>query len=97
MMCAVSHDESPSGDAPRITVVLADDHAVVRSGLRLLLDAEAGLEVVAEAGDGDDALRYARAHRPSVLVLDLNMPGGPSLEAIPRDPRRVARRRASSC
>jgi two-component system response regulator NreC len=60
-----------------ITIVLADDHAVVRSGLRLLLDAEAGLHVVAEAGNTADALRLAKAHRPAVLVLDLNMPEGP--------------------
>jgi two-component system response regulator NreC len=66
-----------------ITVVLADDHAVVRKGLRLLLDAEPGLRVLAEAGTVPDALRMARAHRPTVLVLDLNMPGGSILEAIP--------------
>jgi two-component system, NarL family, response regulator NreC len=66
-----------------VTVVLADDHAVVRKGLRLLLDAEPGLRVVAEAGTVPDALRMARAHRPAVIVLDLNMPGGSSLEAIP--------------
>lgn len=68
-----------------ITIVLADDHAVVRSGLRLLLDAEDGLRVVAEAGDVPDAVRYTRAHRPRVLVLDLNMPGAEtsSLEALP--------------
>ena len=66
-----------------ITVVLADDHAVVRKGLRLLLDSEPGMRVVAEAGTVQDALRMARAHRPTVLVLDLNMPGGSSLEAIP--------------
>jgi two-component system response regulator NreC len=65
-------------------VVLADDHAVVRSGLRLLLDAKEGLEVVAEAGDVASALRHVGAHRPAVLVLDLNMPGEPSLPAIPR-------------
>jgi two-component system, NarL family, response regulator NreC len=69
-------------DGP-ITVVLADDHAVVRSGLRLLLDS-AGMEVVAEAGDVDSALRYVLGHKPDVLVLDLNMPGEPSLPAIPR-------------
>ena len=66
-----------------ITVVLADDHAVVRKGLRLLLEAEPGLRVVAEAGTVPDALQMARIHRPAVLVLDLNMPGGSSLEAIP--------------
>jgi two-component system, NarL family, response regulator NreC len=70
-------------DSRDVTVVLADDHAVVRKGLRLLVDAEDGLRVVAEAGNVPDALRMARAHRPEVLVLDLNMPGGSSLEAIP--------------
>jgi two-component system, NarL family, response regulator NreC len=66
-----------------ITVVIADDHTVVRKGLRLLIDAEPGLCVVAEAGDLPDAVRLTKAHRPHVLVLDLNMPGGSSLEAIP--------------
>jgi two-component system, NarL family, response regulator NreC len=66
-----------------ITVVLADDHAVVRKGLRLLVDAEPDLRVVAEAGTLPDALRMAGAHRPAVIVLDLNMPGGSSLDAIP--------------
>jgi len=71
--------------ADRITIVLADDHAVVRSGLRFVLDAEDGLEVVAEAGTTDDALRLAKAHRPAVLVLDLNMPGtvATSLDLLP--------------
>jgi two-component system, NarL family, response regulator NreC len=66
-----------------IEIVLADDHAVVRSGLRLLLDSEADFEVVAEAGDVEVARRQVRGHHPAVLVLDLNMPGGSSLEAIP--------------
>jgi two-component system response regulator NreC len=66
-----------------IRLVIADDHAVVRSGLRLLLDAEPDFEVVAEAGDVDTARRYVRGHHPTVLVLDLNMPGGSSLQAIP--------------
>jgi two-component system response regulator NreC len=66
-----------------IRIVLADDHAVVRSGLRMLLDAEEGLEVVAEAGEIETAARMVRAHRPDVLVLDLNMPGSQSLPAIP--------------
>jgi two-component system response regulator NreC len=68
----------------RIAVVLADDHAVMRSGLRALLDAEADLEVKAEAGDILTTFREVRVQRPSVLVLDLNMPGGSSIEAIPR-------------
>jgi two-component system response regulator NreC len=66
-----------------ITVVLADDHAVVRKGLRLLLEAEPGLRVKAEAGTVPDAIRMARAHRPDILVLDLTMPGGSGLAAIP--------------
>ena len=66
-----------------IRIVLADDHAVVRSALRLLLDAEEEFEVVAEAGDVEEAVRYARGHQPDVLVLDLNMPGGPSTGAVP--------------
>src|SRR4051812_10463066 len=70
-------------DDAEITLVIADDHVVVRKGLRLLIDAEPGLRVVAEAGDVPDAARLTRAHRPTVLVLDLNMPGGSSLDAIP--------------
>jgi len=77
-----------SGIAPEvpnamIRIVIADDHAVVRSGLRLLLEAEPDFEVVAEAGDVEAARRYVRGHHPGVLVLDLNMPGGSSLDAIP--------------
>jgi two-component system response regulator NreC len=71
-------------DRDKTTVVIADDHAVVRQGLRMLIDNEDDLQAVAEAGTVPDAERLARAHRPSVLVLDLNMPGGSSLEAIPR-------------
>jgi two-component system, NarL family, response regulator NreC len=71
----------PSGQPIRI--VLADDHQVVRSGLRMLLDAERDFEVVAEAGDVESARRCVRDHQPRVLVLDLNMPGGSSLRAIP--------------
>ena len=66
-----------------IKIVLVDDHEVVRSGLRMLLDAEQGFEVVAEAGDLESARRYVRAHRPRVLVLDLNMPEGSTLPLIP--------------
>ena len=83
-------------DGQRIRIVLADDHQVVRSGLRLLLEKEPGFEVVAEASDVDGARRYVRGHQPAVLVLDLNMPGGSSLEAIPRCAR-SPRRPRSSC
>jgi two-component system, NarL family, response regulator NreC len=70
-----------------ITVVLADDHTVMRSGLRLLLDAQQDLEVVAEAANLPFTFQTVRGHRPTVLVLDLNMPGGSSIAAIPRLPR----------
>ena len=73
-----------------ITIVLADDHPVVRSGLKMLLEAEDDLEVVAEAGDTDSARRTVLGYKPGVLVLDLNMPGGSSLEAIPAHDRELA-------
>jgi two-component system, NarL family, response regulator NreC len=60
-------------DGAPITVVLADDHAVVRSGLRLLLERTGDLEVVSEAGTAEDAVRTVLGHKPAVLVLDLNM------------------------
>ncbi|MGI8622170.1 MAG: response regulator transcription factor [Solirubrobacteraceae bacterium] len=69
-------------DEPGITIVLADDHQVVRSGLRLLLQGEEGMHVVGEVGDADAALRMIEARRPDVLVLDLNMPGPSSLSAL---------------
>jgi two-component system response regulator NreC len=67
----------------RITVVLADDHEIVREGIRLVLEAEPDIEVVAETADAAEAARRTTGHKPSVLVLDLNMPGPSSLEAIP--------------
>jgi two-component system response regulator NreC len=76
--------ERPAADAAPIRIVLADDHAVVRRGLQLLLEAEEGFEVVASVGDVEAAIRTTRGHKPDVLVLDLNMPGGSSLDAIPK-------------
>ncbi|MDW5598100.1 response regulator transcription factor [Conexibacter stalactiti] len=67
---------------PPLRVVLADDHVVVRSGLRLLLESAPDLEVVAEAGDVTAAVDAVRRLAPDVLVLDLHMPGEPSLPAI---------------
>ncbi len=67
-----------------VRIVIADDHQVVRSGLRLLLDAEDDFEVVAEAGDVASAIRCVRGYKPDVLLLDLSMPGESGLTAIPR-------------
>jgi two-component system response regulator NreC len=72
-----------AGSEVPIRVVIADDHAVVRRGLRQVLDAEAGVSVVAEASDLQGARRYVHGHHPDVLVLDLNLPEGLSLDAIP--------------
>jgi two-component system response regulator NreC len=74
-----------AGDAAcaSITIVLADDHQVVRSGLRMLLEAEDGFQVLGEAGSVTAALQKVSDHRPDVLVLDLNMSGESSLSAIP--------------
>jgi two-component system, NarL family, response regulator NreC len=67
-----------------IRIVVADDHQVVRTGLTMLLDAEPDFEVVAEAGDVDSAARTVLGYKPDVVVLDLNMPDGSSLPAIPK-------------
>jgi two-component system response regulator NreC len=64
-------------------VVIADDHAVVRRGLRQVLNSQQDIEVVADAADLGGARRFVRGHHPDVLVLDLNLPEGSSLAAIP--------------
>lgn len=73
----------PAGDGrrPPIRILLADDHGVVRAGLRALLEAQADMRVVAEAADGPSAVELTRRHVPTVVVADLSMPGG-GLETI---------------
>lgn len=63
-------------------IVLADDHPVVRIGVRNMLSATAGFEVVGEAGDGDEAITQTLRHEPDILLLDLAMPRLPGLEAM---------------
>jgi two-component system response regulator NreC len=67
-----------------IQVVLVDDHAVVRSGLHLLLDAQEDIEVVGEAGNAKDAIFRARALKPDVILLDVVMPGESGIEVLPK-------------
>jgi len=84
-LAAVSVDTPAEGQGSGqpIRILLAEDHGIVRSALRMLLEAEDDLEVVAEAGDVSSTVSYVRGHRPDILILDLNMPGGPSLRAVP--------------
>jgi len=67
---------------PKIRVLIADDHAVLRAGLKLLVNAQADMEVVGEAADGPAAVRGARATAPHVVLLDLSMPGARFTQTI---------------
>jgi DNA-binding NarL/FixJ family response regulator len=67
-----------------IRVLLADDHTLIRAGLRTLLESLQGVEVVGEAGDGHEALRLAEVLRPDVVLLDVGMPGLNGLEVAGR-------------
>jgi DNA-binding NarL/FixJ family response regulator len=67
-----------------IRVLIVDDHAVVRSGLRLLLDSEEDIQVVGEAGTAREAVFEARASKPDVILMDVVMPGGSGIDATPQ-------------
>jgi len=67
-------------DDARIRIVIADDHTVVRQGIRIVLEQVEGLEVVGEAGDGDEAVERVRELAPDVVLLDVTMPGRSGLE-----------------
>lgn len=79
MATGVSYDSRPEG---RIKVFIADDHAIVRRGLRMLIDGEPDMEVVGEAANGLDTVTRVRSLRPDVILLDLVMPGQMGLEAL---------------
>lgn len=68
--------------AKRIRVMIADDHAILRAGLRMLVNAQADMEVVSEAPDGEKAVESARETQPDVALLDLTMPGGGGMKAL---------------
>jgi two-component system, NarL family, response regulator NreC len=79
----MSPEQNAPSEAGTVTIILADDHEIVRDGLRRIVEAEGDMEVVAEAGDAEAARRRTSGLKPNVLVLDLNMPGEPSLATIP--------------
>jgi DNA-binding NarL/FixJ family response regulator len=68
----------------KIRLLLADDHAILRAGLRMLLEAQPDMVVVAEAADGEEAVRRAHGTRPDVAVIDLTMPGLSGVETLQR-------------
>jgi DNA-binding NarL/FixJ family response regulator len=72
------------GGTGQIRVLLADDHPVVRAGLRGMLAAESEIDVIAEAASGDAAVTMTRLHCPDVILMDLRMPGGDGVDAITR-------------
>lgn len=76
-------------ETPPTRILLADDHALVRRGVRLILEGEPDLTVVAEAGDGAEAVEAARTHRPDLAILDIAMPRMTGLQAA----RELARSR----
>ena len=67
-----------------IRIVIADDHHLIRKGLRKLLESESDIRVIAEAADGKDAIETAGRHRPDVVVMDVEMPGINGIEATGR-------------
>lgn len=75
---------SEVSENPRVRVVLADDHALVREGIRHVLDAEAGFDVVAEAATSEEAVRLVLELTPDVVLLDITMPGENGLRAAAR-------------
>ncbi|MBA2485473.1 MAG: PAS domain S-box protein [Nitrospira sp.] len=78
------HESSAVSSSPRLRILLVDDHAMVRQGLRSVLESYQDLEVVGEAGDGESAVRLADTLTPEVVVMDINMPKVDGIEATRR-------------
>jgi DNA-binding NarL/FixJ family response regulator len=70
----VPQSPNPDPDHPPITILIADDHPLLRQGLRMALSAETNIHVIAEAADGEEALRLIAAHSPAIVILDMDMP-----------------------
>jgi len=68
----------------QISIMLVDDHAVVRMGFKMLLESDTDLKVIAEAENGETAIKYYVEHKPNVVVMDITMPGMGGIEAIER-------------
>ena len=80
-----------SAGRPQIRILVADDHPVVREGLRGLIAVQPDIVVVAEASNGREAIQQFRIHRPDVTVMDLQMPEMDGVDAVSVDPCRVPR------
>ena len=65
----------------KIRVLIADDHAILRAGLRMLIDSQPDMNVIAEAQNGEEAIRFSAEKKPDVVILDITMPGGGGLRA----------------
>jgi len=66
----------------KISVLIADDHSLVRQGLKQIIEIESDIEVIAQASNGEDAVKYVRQYNPDVVLMDMNMPGMNGLQAI---------------
>jgi DNA-binding NarL/FixJ family response regulator len=82
MKSCLSNDKSAPSDMKKITLLLADDHPLVRQALRIALEKQSDFEVVAEASDGQEAVRLALDMVPDLVIMDINMPKLNGLEAI---------------